>query len=273
MKNLVYNKFKLLSHDKSIELELTPRYYRAPSEILLDIHQAISNVAPVPLLIEKDGQLKMTMKDHWIEVNEGMFLNQNFKYVLYEAESQLVKRKKKDKGAETLQIIEEKIERIQQIMLGTRLAPGTRDSVDHLESRFIKVQGRITTLKNLGEWKKTDETKEAFVQVNNNIDGLVKDFEKVFEAIGTGDQKAFRLSVLKMSDEFQTIEMMIDDLETAIVGDNLAVKSLQGQVVFLKQAFDKTNYFLDELTPEPRKYSIDKSQICLLYTSPSPRDS
>ena len=262
VKNLVYNKFKLFSHDKSMELELTPRYYRAPSEILLDIHQAIVNSdTAVPLLIEKDGQLKMSMTENWIEVNEGMFLNQNFNYVLYEPESQLVKRKKKQKAPETFEIIGERISRLKQIMLGKSLRKGVRESVDYLEKRFLRVEERVTTLRNLGEYKKSDETRNAFLEINNNIVLLVNDFEKVFDSVSEGDQDGFKFNVLSISDKFVKIEMMIDALEKSIIGDNQAVKSIQGQIVFLQQAFDKTNYYLDEVTPKPRTYSIDKSQM------------
>ena len=266
VKNLVYNKFKLYNKDSVKEIELTPRFYRAPSDILLDIHQAIANVAPVPLLYEKEGQMKMTMEgDHWIEVNEAMFLNQNFKYVLYDPESQPGKRRKKNKKpAEQgpFESIREKITKLKNIMQGKNLAAGIRESVTYLEVKVKQLETNMTTLKNLGDWKKSPETREKYVKIFEKIDELVIQVDTLFEAIGAGNQRDFQGKVLQIGNDIHVIERMVMDLEKSIAADNTSISGIEGHVVILKKAYDQTNYFLEGLTPVPEKtYSIDTSQM------------
>ena len=266
VKNLVYNKFNLYNKNSVKEMELAPRFYRAPSDILLGIHQAIASVAPVPLLYEKDGQMKMTMEgDHWIEVNEAMFLNQNFKYALYDPETQPEKRKKKNKKTieqGPFESIREKIDKLKNIMLGKDLEAGIRESVDYLEAKVTNLEENITTLKNLGEWKKSPETKAKYIKIFEKVNDLVIQFNALFDSIGAGDQRDFQGKALKMSNSIHDIERMVLDLETSIAADNTSTSAIEGHVVILKKAYDQTNYFLEGLTPVPEKtYSIDTSQM------------
>ena len=94
--NLVHNTFTLYNDTTKKEIEITPRFYESPSDILLDVHKKIAEIAPVPLLYEQDGHIKMKLLDgYWIEINENMFLNRTFKYQLHDPLSQIEKRAKK----------------------------------------------------------------------------------------------------------------------------------------------------------------------------------
>ena len=280
VKNLVYAKFKLHSTNASKELELTPRFYRAPSDILLDIHHALANVAAVPLLFEKDGQMKMKMPEgFWIEVNEAMFLNQNFKYVLHEpsAVSRRSERARKRKPVrpspqlktDALVSIKEKLADIELIVKGDgSVDTGLLNGFHFIKAQVNVLEVNIETLSNLDVWKQPGETKKLFGEISEKLDGLNADFDELSRTYL--DKDVFEAKYKNISDNILVINRKVKEVEKIIVNNAESIDTLQGQVVFLTNAYDKATYAMEELDKsmkrgeEPDKdhrYSIDTSQM------------
>ena len=264
VKNLVYNKFKLHNEDTTQELELVPRFYSAPSDILLDMHQAIANVAPVPTLFEKDGQMKMVMPDDfWIEVNEAMFLNQNFKYVTNRKRAKRAVRKYKP-PKEPIDRIREKITTIEEYLYGKDPKVGLVDGFEIVVRKMNDLEGKLTYITNMGEWKQSEEVKKQFVEVV----GSIRDLSDKFDALSYDDN--FQDKVESISSDILAIDTMIQELESSIAANKYSITTLEGQVVFLTNAFNKTSYTLEKLDEsmlreeqpdKDHKYSIDTSQM------------
>ena len=280
VKNLVYTKFTLHSTNTSKELELTPRFYRAPSDILLDIHQALANVGiPVPLLFEKDGQMKMKMPEgFWIEVNEAMFLNQNFKYVLHEPStvSRRSERTRKRKPVrppqlktDALDSIKEKIANIELIVTGDgSLDTGLQNGFMFIKAQVDVLEVNIETLSNLDVWKQPGETKKLFNEISDKLEDLNDDFDELSRT--RVDKDVFEGKYKNISDNILVINRKVKEVEKTIVDNAESINTLQGQVVFLTSAYDKATYAMEELDKsikrgeEPdrdHKYSIDTSQM------------
>ena len=263
VKNLVYNKFKLHNEDTTQELELAPRFYSAPSDILLDMHQAIANVC-VPTLFEKDGQMKMVMPDDfWIEVNEAMFLNQNFKYVTNRKRAKRAVRKYKP-PKEPIDRIREKITTIEEYLYGKDPKVGLVDGFEIVVRKMNDLEGKLTYITNMGEWKQSEEVKKQFVEVV----GSIRDLSDKFDALSYDDN--FQDKVESISSDILAINTMIQELESSIAANKDSITTLEGQVVFLTNAFNKTSYTLEKLDEsmlreeqpdKDHKYSIDTSQM------------
>ena len=267
VKNLVYTKFKLHNGDTTQELELLPRFYSAPSDILLDMHQAIAKVASVPTLYEKDGRMKMKMPDgFWIEVNEAMFLNQNFKYVTKERKRGKRSERKKKPQKDPFVRMRERITDIENTLTGEwgTMDSGLVQNFDALSTNVGFMEIAVRNITAMGEWRQPEAVKQKYIELVEKVRVLSDKFDEL-----SYDQN-FQDKVTSISNEVLEIDSKIQELEESIAANKDSIQTLEGQVIFLNKAFRDTSYTLDKLEKsmmrgeEPdkdHKYSIDTSQM------------
>ena len=278
VKNLVHTKFKLhINENITKELELTPRFYRSPSDILLDIHQAIANVAPAPLLYEKDGQMKMKMSDgFWIEVNEAMFLNQNFKYILHEPvaitkrSERSRKRKPTPKPKDPFISINQRINDLDRILNGDlgKVDSGLVSAFDFIKVQLERLERDVATLNSLGKWNRAEETEKLYDEISARLDALSGKFDGLVDSYL--DKDVFQAKIKGISDEILRISGKVGELEKSIAANTKSITTLEGQVVFLTEAYDKATYVMEKIDESMKRgeepdrdhmYSIDTSQL------------
>ena len=116
----------------------------------------------------------------------------------------------------------------------------------------------------MGEWKQSEEVKKQFVEVV----GSIRDLSDKFDALSYDDN--FQDKVESISNDVLAIDTMIQELESSIAANKYSITTLEGQVVFLTNAFNKTSYTLEKLDEsmlreeqpdKDHKYSIDTSQM------------
>ena len=216
VKNLVYNKFKLHDGYAIQELELTPRFYSGPSDILLDMHQAIANVAPAPTLFEKDGRMKMVMPEgFWIEVNEAMFLNQNFKYVTKDTNRKKRSERKKKPAKDPFARMNQRINDIELTLNGRyegTVEVGLVKAFEKLSSDVGIMESKVRNITSLGEWRQTEEVKQKFVEVVEDVRVL----SEKFDALSYDDD--FQDKVTSISSD--VLVVYIGRLHTTFLGED-----------------------------------------------------
>ena len=296
--NLVHNKFTLCTPSSKEVIEITPRFYESPSDILLDIHKEITRKGTIPLLYEKDGHIKMKMlNDYWIEINENMFLNRTFKYEMYDQVSHIEKRerlRKKKKESE----LDERIDAMMALLNSLIDEMGSeyqkqgesvkfiRNELEDLQNLIPKyfISGSLTRhiANELGVMSEdilallgTYKTNVALFHnqsslISSNLKNLIRkvEYNDNKERIETLETRAAKSEGLNKDNEDK-----IEDLETRALKTDEGNKRLEIEVTNMETKIDSMDRKIDQFTlvlermnenitadkePDGSTYSIDK---------------
>jgi len=285
--NLVHNKFRLHTSNSNTELELDSRFYESPSDILLAMHKEIGKQNfPIPLLFEKDGHMKMRMAPRtWIEVNEAMFLNRTFKYVLYDESEQFkrgIKRRKTSPVEENSEKAEHKHKQITNrisnmktsieefkdfIELHEKVDEGLIDSLILLKKQFLELEQKVNTNTKFFDerWVKMDNMEVQFNTFESSLKLIQENLENLKRTFAT-DKAMFNAEVLKVSNSIKEAMASFQAIQDDIAANKAKIETVEGQVVILANAVDAVSYTLSNLNEnmqrveEPdidHKYAID----------------
>ena len=299
--NLVHNKFTLYTPSSKEVIEITPRFYESPSDILLDIHKEITKKGHIPLLYEKDGHIKMKMlNDYWIEINENMFLNRTFKYEMYDPVSHIEKRerlKKKKKESSLDERIDAMMELLNSVIneMGSEYQKQSdsvtfiRNELSALRNLLSKyfISGSLTRhiANELGVMSEnilallgTYKTNVALFHnqssvISSNLKSLIRkvEYNDNKERIGSLEARATKSEGLNKDNEDK-----IEDLETRALKTDEGNKRLELEVTNMETKIDSMDRKIDQFTlvlermnenitadkePDGSTYSIDKSQM------------
>ena len=299
--NLVHNKFTLCTPSSKEVIEITPRFYESPSDILLDIHKEITRKGTIPLLYEKDGHIKMKMlNDYWIEINENMFLNRTFKYEMYDQVSHIEKRerlRKKKKESE----LDERIDAMMALLNSLIDEMGSeyqkqgesvkfiRNELEDLQNLIPKyfISGSLTRhiANELGVMSEdilallgTYKTNVALFHnqsslISSNLKNLIRkvEYNDNKERIETLETRAAKSEGLNKDNEDK-----IEDLDMRALTAEEGNKKLDLEVTNMEIKIDSMDRKIDQFTlvlermnenitadkePDGSTYSIDKSQM------------
>jgi hypothetical protein len=141
---------------------------------------------------------------------------------------------------------------------------GLVKAFEKLSVDVVLMESKVRNITNLGEWRQTDEVKQKFIEVVESVRVLSDKFDEL-----SYDQN-FQDKVTSISSDVLAIETMIQEIESSIAANKHSITTLEGQVVFLTNAFTKTSYALEKLDEsmlreeqpdKDHKYSIDTSQM------------
>ena len=269
--NLVHNTFTLHSDTSKKELEITPRFYESPADVLIDVHKKIAEVAPVPLLYEQDGHIKMKMLDgSRISISEKMFLNRTFKYKIYDQPSHNTKRAKKQPIA-----LSKSIGAMKQQLTGLRNAVGSNKQAPSPQA--LAIDYLITEADELGEIFANNVVNARLTDnFSSRLGDIMGDMNENLLRTHKNRPERFYLNIKAIGSEFKdmarkveedTNRSRIDGLEEGNEGLKRNAESVNYRIQGMEDKFGEFSVSLQTLAeslsnkPDDSTYSIDTSQL------------
>jgi len=202
--------------------------------------------------------MKMKMPDDfWIEINENMFLNRTFKYVLYDEVTQKAKRYKPGKPVVTMQKaqiaksvkeIKTKIELIDQAMTDNKEVYETKKVVNFLTKRVDKLKSTIDDMSEgyLETFEDIKKLKANYVTVINRLNALDKSLQTLHETY-TRNHQDFVTQVKEVIEDLRRYENDFIALKKNVQENSEDIDSIEERVVILEGQANSVSYTLHRL--------------------------